>query len=106
MLHQRVFATSSASTLRSASCSAVMRDFHVIDFPFPCSHSDRIWFTILTGSCRHLCSIFVTIQPVLSLRRNVPKLKYLVPTFWGIWRCSRSGSVGGGGSGCGAIEKK
>ena len=70
--------------------------------PLPVSHSWRISVLIRSGSFKFLWAIFLTLDPVLSLRRKVPNLTYLVAISSGILitlpsvhgNLSSSGSVG------------
>ena len=53
-------------------------------FPFPAIQSWRISVLIRSASSLYLCSILRTLSPVVSSKRRMPKLWYLVPISWGI----------------------
>ena len=74
----------SARTFSSQSRNVSTRVCHVRGFPRPKIHSWRILRTIRSGSPWHSILIPSTRLPVSSLRRRMPKLKYLALTFWGI----------------------
>ena len=84
----------SASTVNSQSLKVLINICHVQGFPFPVSHSSRIFVMILFGFPRNSSSMLFTSVPVLSLRRNVPNALYSAPTFWGIFSSRSFGRVG------------
>ena len=70
----------SANTVNSQSLKVLINTCHVQSFPFPVSHSSKIFVTILFGFPRNCSSMLFTSVPVLSLRRNVPNALYSIPT--------------------------